>query len=170
MVEYLLLTENGERFFHYQRMGRDLLQMYITLIYQLIAISIRTGDRMVLRKYAQIIAYRRFNSGFRIEEIAGLLNSLEASITTTANPELVIAPIKREFNNYVSIAIQLVIDEIDGSFAILADQAPHAPSVGEKFPSLENRDEMKQILSQLEDTFYDSLEHLDGDLPFGPVI
>lgn len=170
MIESLLRSENKERFVHYQAMGRDLLQMYITLIYQLIAISIRTGDRMVLRKYAQIIAYRRFNSGFRIEEIAGLLNSLEATIIATANPELVPPNSKRKFNNYVSIAIQLVIDEIDESFAILANQAPHAPSLGEKFPSLENRDEMKQILSQLEDTFYDSLEHLDGDLPFGPVV
>jgi len=151
-------------------MGRDLLKMYITLIYQLIAISIRTGDRMVLRKYAQIIAYRRFNSGFKIEEIAGLLNSMETTINAAANPELTTSDSKREFNNFVSIAIQLVIDEIDESFARLLKQEPHAPAVGEKFPSLESTDEMKQIVSQLEDTFYDSLEHLDGDLPFGPVV
>lgn len=170
MLEYLLLPGHEERFVHYQAMGRDLLKMYITLIYQLIAISIRTGDRMVLRKYAQIIAYRRFNSGFKIEEIAGLLSSLETTITTTANSELATSDSKREFNNYVSIAIQLVIDEIDESFARLAKQEPHAPAIGEKFPSLESTDEMKQIVSQLEDTFYDSLEHLDGDLPFGPVV
>lgn len=170
MAKYLLLPENGERFFHYQAMGLDLLKMYLTLIYQLIAISIRTGDRMVLRKYAQIIAYRRFNSGFRIEEIAGLLNSLEKTITATASRELTSTNSRKKFTNYVSIAIQLVIDEIDESFAVLANQTPHVPVVGEKFPSLENREEMRQIVSQLEDTFYDSLEHLDGDLPFGPVV
>ncbi len=167
---YLLLPENAERFKHYQAMGRDLLKIYITLIYQLIAISIRTGDHMVLRKYAQIIAYRRFNSGFKIDEIADLLNFLETTITTRAYPDLNDPDSKRKFNNYVSIAIQLVIDEIDESFENLAKQTPRTHLVGEKFPSLENTDEMKQILSQLEDTFYDSLEHLDGDLPFGPVI
>ncbi len=170
VTENLLLSENAKRFIHYQAMGSDLLKMYITLIYQLIAISIRTGDRMVLRKYAQIIAYRRFNSGFNIDEIAGLLSILETTITTTAYQELVDPDSKRKFSNHVNIAIQLVIDEIDESFAILAKQTPRAPVVGEKFPSLENREEMKQILLQLEDTFYDSLEHLDGDLPFGPVI
>ncbi len=170
VIEHLILPENGERFSHYQAMGRKLLKMYITLIYQLIAISIRTVDRMVLRKYAQIIAYRRFNSGFKIEEIAGLLNTLETTIITTVNAELIASDSKRKFNNYVSIAIQLVIDEIDESFACLAKATPRAPAVGEKFPSLESTNEIKQILSQLEDTFYDSLEHLDGDLPFGPVV
>ena len=67
----------------------------------------------------------------------------------------------------VSIAIQLSIDEIEESFELFgSDQAGLVP-LPETMPSLQNVGNLKSIITELEDTFFDSLEHdLSKDLTF----
>jgi len=158
-MDYLYLNENLERFSNYRKMDKMVLKWYITMLYQLIATSIKVGDRILIRKYIQAIAYRRFKAGFKVEEPVAFLASFERIILS----ELLIDPeamdTKDQLFNAISISLQLSIDEMEESFETFEGQLEEITPLTEKGPSFTNESNLKQIISGLEDTFFDSIEH-----------
>jgi nucleoside-diphosphate-sugar epimerase len=158
MLDFVNLEENADRFANYRKMDKLVLKWYITMLYQLIATSIKVGDRILIRRYIQTIAYRRYSTGFLVHEPVDFLGQFERII----KEELLIDPettsTKDELFNAISIAIQLSIDEMEESFETFENQPPDMILLTEKGPSLQNVGNLKTIISGLEDTFFDSIE------------
>ena len=167
MVDHVYNLDNGQSFEHYRSMDKLVLKWYITMLYQLIATSIKVGDRILIRKYIQAIAYRRYNNGFSSKEVVAFLSAFEKIMLS----ELLIDPEAQETREQlftaVSIAIQMSIDEIEESFEIFEADSTGMVPLPEVMPSLQNVGNLKSIITDLEDTFFDSLEHdLSKDLAF----
>jgi len=167
MTEHVYREENRERLEHYLDMDKLVLKWYITMLYQLIATSIKVGDRILIRKYIQSIAVRRYKSGFRPDEVVSFLNDFEKIVYS----ELLIDPVTQQTREQlftaISIAIQLSIDEIEESFEIFKTDTSMLVQLPEAFPALQNVGNLKGIIADLEDTFFNSLEHdLSKDLEF----
>jgi nucleoside-diphosphate-sugar epimerase len=158
MLDFVLHEENAERFANYRKMENMVVKWYITMLYQLISTSIKVGDRILIRRYIQTIAYRRYKTGFPVNEVVDFLCQFERII----KKELLIDPetskTKDHLFNAISIAIQLSIDEMEESFETFEMQPPDMTPLTEKGPSLQNVGNLKQIISGLEDTFFDSIE------------
>jgi hypothetical protein len=167
MVDHVYSHDNGQAFGHYRSMDKLVLKWYITMLYQLIATSIKVGDRILIRKYIQAIAYRRFKSGFHSDEVVRFLSAFEKIMLS----ELLIDPEAQETREQlftaVSIAVQLSIDEMEESFELFESDTSGLMPLPEVMPSLQNVGNLKSIITDLEDTFFDSLEHdLSKDLAF----
>jgi len=158
MLDFVNRPENTDRFANYRKMEKLVLKWYITMLYQLIATSIKVGDRILIRRYIQTIAYRRFKTGFKVTEPVDFLTRFEKII----KEELLIDPetsnTKDQLFNAISISIQLSIDEMEESFEIFENQFQELTPLPERGPSLQNVGNLKQIISGLEDTFFDSIE------------
>ncbi len=164
MLTYVLSKENKFRFINYQKIEKNLLKWCITFIYQLIATTIKSKDRQLMQNYLQIITYRRFLEGFNVEEIITFLQTLVNIINSSLLSRAELKDMKQEIYDFITISMQLTIDEIEDYFEFLETQSPESLPDLKKLPSLINDEDIKRIIRQLEDTFYDVQEfHLDAD-------
>ena len=158
MTEHVYHEGNISRLQHYRSMDKLVLKWYITMLYQLIATSIKVGDRILIRKYIQAIAVRRFKTGFNVQEVVFFLEDFENIMKS----ELLIDPLSQEMRRQlftaISIAIQLSIDEMEESFEFFTSDASHLVQLPDVMPALSNVGNLKSIITDLESTFFDSLE------------
>ena len=167
MVNHVYRGPNHEDYSHYRDMDKLVLKWYLTMLYQLIATSIKVGDRILIRKYIQAIALRRFKTGFPASEVVKFLIDFEKIMLS----ELLIDPeaqkTREQLFTAVNIAIQLSIDEIEESFELFETDSAGIVQLPELLPSLQNVGNLKEVITDLEDTFFDSLESdLSRDLEF----
>jgi len=158
MVNHVYSEENLEEYKHYRDLDKLVLKWYLTMLYQLIATSIKVGDRILIRKYIQAIAIRRFKTGFPASEVVRFLTDFEKIMIS----ELLIDPEAQETREQlftaVTIAIQLSIDEIEESFELFGSDNAGMVQLPDLLPSLQNVGSLKEVITDLEDTFFDSLE------------
>ena len=158
MVGHVYSEENLERYKHYRDMDKLVLKWYLTMLYQLIATSIKVGDRILIRKYIQAIAIRRYKTGFPAREVVRFLTDFERIMIS----ELLIDPEAQETREQlftaITIAIQLSIDEIEESYELFESDSAGMMHLPELLPSLQNVGSLKEVITDLEDTFFDSLE------------
>ncbi len=167
MVDHIYSENKREEFEHYRAMDKLVVKWYLTMLYQLMATSIKVGDRILIRKYTQAIAVRRYKSGFPADEVVRFLSDFEKIMLS----ELLIDPEAQETREQlftaVSIGIQLSIDEIEESFEMFESDSAGLVQLPEFLPSLQNVGSLKKVITDLEDTFFDSLEHdLSRDIEF----
>ncbi len=158
MVSHVHIEQNLEEFRHYRDMDTLVLKWYLTMLYQLIATSIKVGDRNLMRKYIQAIALRRYKTGFPASEVVRFLGVFEKIMLS----ELLIDPEAQETRDQlftaINIAIQLSIDEVEESFELFESDRAGIVQLPELLPSLQNVGNLKEVITDLEDTFFDSLE------------
>jgi nucleoside-diphosphate-sugar epimerase len=158
MVDHVYNESNQVRYEHYRDLEKLVLKWYLTMLYQLIATSIKVGDRILIRKYIQAIALRRYKSGFSASEVVSFLSDFEKIILS----ELLIDPVAQETREQlftaVNIAIQLSIDEIEESFELFESDSTGLVQLPDMFPSIQNVGSLKEVITDLEDTFFNSLE------------
>ncbi|MFC2111974.1 NAD-dependent epimerase/dehydratase family protein [Bacteroidota bacterium] len=158
MVDHVYLEGNQEKYKHYRDLDKLVLKWYLTMLYQLIATSIKVGDRILIRKYIQAIALRRYKSGFNSGEVVSFLADFEKIMLS----ELLIDPEAQETREQlftaINIAIQLSIDEIEESFELFESDSAGIVQLPDILPSLQNVGNLKEVITDLEDTFFDSLE------------
>ncbi len=158
MVSHVNSDQNLEKYTHYRAMETLALKWYLTMLYQLIATSIKVGDRILIRKYIQAIALRRYKTGFPVREVVQFLTEFEKTMLS----ELLIDPEAQETREQlftaVNIAIQLSIDEIEESYEMFESDTAGMVQLPELLPSLQNVGNLKEVITDLEDTFFDSLE------------
>ncbi len=167
MVDHIYSEDNRGKYKHYMSMDKLVVKWYITMLYQLVATSIKVGDRILIRKYIQVIAVRRYKSGFPVDEVVRFLADFEKIMLS----ELLIDPEAQETREQmftaVSIAIQLSIDEIEESFEMFESDNASLVQLPDLIPSLQNVGSLKGVITDLEDTFFDTLEHdLSRDIEF----
>lgn len=133
IIEEVIKPENEHRFPNYRKMYRELLKWYITLNYQLVAVSVKSRDRSIIPIYAREIAFKRYMDGFKAEEVKDMMfiigKIMKESLLT--RPEL--KGSKRQVDDYIILTSQLAADEFEDAYEILEDQHP------------EHRDSLKDI-------------------------
>lgn len=160
MLQHILSPENKFYFRHYQKMKEKNLKWFISFLYQLIAVTIRTKNRQLMQDYVKIITYYRFLEGFKVEELLEFSDTLFMIITNTLLTKLENQEMKQEIYSYINIIMQLTADEIEDYYEFLETQPPGLLPEAGQLPSLENSEDIKRITRQLEDTFFYSLDYI----------
>lgn len=165
MLDFINQKNNADYFPNYLKMDPLVLKWYIIMLYQLIATSIKIGDRILIRKYIQAIAYRRFKEGFSINEPVDFLTNFEHQILSELNIDPNAKEVRDLLFSSVSISIQMCIDEMEESFEIFESQPEDLTKITDTGINFQNVGNLKQIISNLEDTFFGSIEQdLSQDL------
>jgi nucleoside-diphosphate-sugar epimerase len=161
MIEFIYQKEWISAFKNYTSFDRAVTKWYTTMLYQLMATSIKINDRIIVRRYAQAIAYRRFKSGFKADEIVRFLVHFEKIILSELLMDIEAQKTKEQLFNAINIFTQLMIDEIEESFELFSEQKNELQlqSLTDKLPTFQHAGNLKQIISDLENTFFDSMEH-----------
>jgi hypothetical protein len=165
MFDFINLKDNIDYFPNYQKMDPMVLKWYITMLYQLVATSIKVGDRILVRKYIQAVAFRRFKEGFSVSEPVDFLTNFEHIILSELNIDPNAKEIRDMLFSSVSISIQMCIDEMEESFEVFESQSDDMTKITDTGVNFQNVGNLKQIISNLEDTFFGSIEQdLSQDL------
>lgn len=160
MLQHVMSPENKFYLPHYQKMNEKTLKWFISFLYQLIAVTIRTKNRQLIQDYVKIITYHRFLEGFKVPEIIEFSNIFFTIISNALLTRLENQEMKQEIINYVNILMQLTTDEIEDYYEFLETQPPDVFPKVEQLPSLENSEDVKRIQRQLEETFFYSMDYV----------
>jgi len=155
IIEKILLPENKSCYLNYQIMDEKLIKWHITLIYQLVITGVRTRDRMLLRNYAQIISYRRFIEGFKVDEVATCMLSIGEVISKALNEHPELTNMEQRIYDYITMTFQLAVDEIEDSYERIANQPQEVINAVDKASILSSTTDLERIVLELEDICQD---------------
>jgi len=154
MVSYVCQENYRCRFRHYQMMEKNVLERYTVLLFQLIAITMKTMNRQLLKNYLQLITATRYASGFDFEEISEFIDTMVKMIISYMLREKSInKKDKQEICSYINFIEQITIDELKDYYEQLSkkQKSQDAKSFEE---SIFNSDVgLQRITNQLEDVF-----------------
>jgi len=108
--------KDKELYLHYQFMNSDYLLWYISVIFNLIITSVRTGNRLSLVNYAHSLAVMRKKEGFSPTEVSqALVDAGEIIINKLISlPEL-----EKHIgliHDTIGLSVQIMVDEIQDTF------------------------------------------------------
>jgi nucleoside-diphosphate-sugar epimerase len=158
IIQYLMAPEHQSRFPKYQKMDKELLKWYVTLIYELAATTVRTRNRTMMRNYGQTIAYRRFVEGFEVKEVCDAMNSIGEIIAEMLRSRVEMKDIEQRLYDHITMTFQLAVDEIEDSYELIVARSPEFMEQIEKVPALVNTTDLERVVHQLEDISQDVLE------------
>ncbi|HUV29718.1 MAG TPA: NAD(P)-dependent oxidoreductase [Acidobacteriota bacterium] len=158
MLKFILAPANAGRLNRYQRMDKDLLKWYVTLVYQLVATVVRTRDRTLMRNYAEVIAYRRFVEGFEVREVCDFLMSIGDMMREALEPRSELRDMPQRVYDHITMTFQLAVDEIEDSYEFLAAQTPEYLQRLREVPLPTHSGDLERIVHQLEDICQDMFE------------
>ncbi len=156
IIEKILLPENKSCYLNYQAMDEKLIKWHVTLIYQLITTGVRTRDRMLLRNYAQIISYRRFIEGYKVDEVANCMLSIGEVISDALKEHPEMEKMEQRIYDYITMTFQLAVDEIEDSFERIATQPQEVIDAVDKASILSSTTDLERIVLELEDICQDN--------------
>lgn len=121
IVEAVSSPENAGRFCRYADMERDELRWFITLLYQVLATSVRTRDRRLVRRYARMIAVRRKREGFTAAQVQDFLATVGGIIGESLRIRPELADLSQQIHDNVSLSFQLALDGVEDAFERMQD-------------------------------------------------
>ena len=144
--------ENANRFSNYTKMSGETLRWFINLKYHVLITTIQNRDRKAMRNYAQLLAYNRYRQGFRSNQICDLIMVSGEFICERLNQEPELRKYKQEIYDYVTLNLQLAMDEIEETYEqlVLQKDADETDRIPMDF--LIDEKKIQQIVRQLEDT------------------
>jgi len=108
----LMHPGNQHRFSFYQSMPPEDLRWYINVVYNHLLTSVRHGDRSIMITFARDLSHRRMQENVSLEELCGALAVTRDIITRGLYDNKQLANIKLLVHDYITLAIQLALDEI----------------------------------------------------------
>lgn len=156
---FLSLPHHQTRFCDYQKMDPDVLKWYLALLFQVTATGVRTNDRMFIRNYAQIIAYRRYEEGFECIQVCDFLTSMGRIITLLLLVKAGLKDMKQYVYDYIDLSFQLAADEVEDTFELLESRSPEFLEKVKKLDFLTESGDLERMVRQLEDICQDDLEN-----------
>ncbi|MEN8153960.1 MAG: NAD(P)-dependent oxidoreductase [Acidobacteriota bacterium] len=127
---------------NYKKMDRANLERDIEFFIQLLAVSVRTRDRMILLDYGRKLAYKRNSEGFTREEVSLAVTEMGKIILKKISEDKDLKVNKQDIYDLISITLQMTVDEIADSFEkVLLKQS---------IDSVYNRDEIEKRIDDLE--------------------
>jgi nucleoside-diphosphate-sugar epimerase len=116
LLAYVREPAQAERFRVYQAMDPEALGWFVTLILEVLRTAVRTRDRQLLRRYAQVIAARRRQEGFTCEEVVDFVTTVGRVVTASlrARPDLV--GMEQQIHDHITLGFQLAADGVEDVF------------------------------------------------------
>jgi len=131
----------------YRKMRRENIERDIEFFIQLLAVSVRTRDRMVLLEYARTLAFIRNKEGFTLEEVSIVVTEMGKIILKEIGDDKELKVKKQDIYDLISITLQMTLDEIADSFEKI--------SLKKNVEADYDRDEIEERIKELE-TFYNT--------------
>lgn len=118
LTERIMSQQNQERFPAYQKMEGDKLSWYLGILFNLLKVSVRTGDRLSVSNYARFIASIRIHEGFKLEEVVDLYQSLSQIVINNLLAQSTLLDLEQRIRDDIDLTIQMAIDEIEDAYEI----------------------------------------------------
>jgi len=118
-LQYLVTApENESRFPSYQKMETEKLAWYFGILFNLLKVSVRTGDRLAMANYARFIASIRIHEGFNLAEVVDVYQSLSDIVIHNLLTQSTIRNLERRIRDDIDLTIQMAIDEVEDAYDI----------------------------------------------------
>ncbi len=114
----IFASENHSRFPSYQKMEPEKLAWYLGILFNLLKVSVRTGDRLSMANYGRFIASIRIHEGFKLEEVIDVYQSLSNIVIQTLLEQSSVRDIEQRIRDDIDLTIQMAIDEIEDAYDI----------------------------------------------------
>ena len=157
LVEIVVDPRNSERFCNYHALDRESLQWFTRLLYQVLVISVRTCDRQFLRHYAQLIATRRREEGFAVDQVQDFLATVGHTVVEALRVSENLVGLEQAIHDHVGLAFQLTADSVEDAYEALAQPLPETL---QRYRTLElpsSPGDLERLVHQLEETCSDVL-------------
>lgn len=113
ILTYLLSPENKYRFPHYQQMKKNTLRWYVKFIYQIVTAIVRSGDRLLIRNYAEIIARQRYLENFDSNEVGNAFISIGNIIARHLKNLPKLNHLQQTIYDQINMTFQLAADVVE---------------------------------------------------------
>ncbi|MCP5102662.1 MAG: NAD-dependent epimerase/dehydratase family protein [bacterium] len=143
----VLNPANSSHFPNYRKMDKNTLDWHAGIIYQLLTSSVRNNDRMLLLDYVRDISNIRFREGYSAREVSKALSDIGDIISSKLYQEPELKELDMEVHDYITMTVQLMIDEVEDAFETFEKQVSIAKE--KELTDIEER------INQME-TFYKS--------------
>ncbi len=127
-----------------------IVHKYVRLLYQLIVTVIKTRDRPMMRQYAKTIAFLPSVGGFGKRVSSHCLFVIGNIISEKLRSLPEFRQKRPKVDDYITMTIQLAIDQIEDRFELLTFQSPKLLDDFGKMPLHENSRYIEDIIHQLE--------------------
>jgi len=149
VIEKLFTPEVENTLQSYRKMQKVNLERDIEFFIQLLAVSVRTSERMVLLEYARKLAFLRSREGFSVDEVSIAIIEMGKIILNRISSDDDLKVRKQDIYDLISITLQMTVDEIADSFEKI--------SLKKNITSVYDRDEIEGRIEELE-AFYNISE------------
>ena len=122
LQDLILKAEDPERFLSYRKMEPEKLAWYLGIVFNLLKVSVRTGDRLSMSNYARFIASIRIHEGFKLTEVVDVYQSLSDLVIQHLLEFDSVKHLEQRIRDDIDLTIQMAIDEIEDAYDIA--QAP----------------------------------------------
>ncbi len=122
IIAFVTDPAQARRFSAYNELDHETLRWYMLLILEVLRVAVRTRDRQLLRRYAQVIAARRRQEGFDCAQVLDLLATIGRLVTETLRGRAELAGMDQQIHDHVTLGFQLAADGVEDVF-----EAPEIP-------------------------------------------
>lgn len=157
IIEEIMSPPNAHRFPNYRKMDREFLRWYVSMHYHLITASVRNRDRAIITNYMKVIAHKRYIEGFSSQEVRDLIFLTARTMKDFLLARKELKDARQRVDDYIILTAQFAADELEDNYEMLKSQAPMDVPVVQKTESLVSIENIKQIITGLEDIFADSV-------------
>ncbi|MCF7823171.1 MAG: NAD(P)-dependent oxidoreductase [Candidatus Marinimicrobia bacterium] len=123
--ELISQSSNGDRFPSYQEMDSEKLAWYLGILFNLLKVSVRTGDRLSMANYARFIASIRIHEGFKLEEVVDVYRSLSQIVIENLLTYDPVRDLEQRIRDAIDLTIQMAIDEIEEAYETAREITPY---------------------------------------------
>jgi nucleoside-diphosphate-sugar epimerase len=116
LFNYIISPENEDKFDKYRFLKSKDIQSHLNALYNLLLATIRSGDKSLIIKYIDEIAFERYSAGFKAKIICNKLKFLKTLILNEFLSKQEFKPIKQEIHDNIILTIQLAQDEVEDIF------------------------------------------------------
>ncbi len=116
VVDHVLREEHHEEFATYRRMDPLRFSQDVTMVYQVLCVSVRTKDRMSLLEYARQVAQARCREGFPFAEVRRVIETIGKTIEEELASRLELKGMEQEVYDEITLTFQLVADESETAY------------------------------------------------------
>ena len=116
VVDHVLREDHREEFATYRRMDPLRFRQDVTMVYQVLCVSVRTKDRMSLLEYARQVAQARCREGFPFAEVRRVIETIGKTIEEELASRLELKGMEQEVYDEITLTFQLVADESETAY------------------------------------------------------
>lgn len=116
---------NASKFPGYQKMPSETLSWYLGILFNLLSVSLRTGDRLSMANYARFNASIRIHEGFSLEEVSSLYSAMSDIVIQFLSNHEKLTDLGPRIQDDIGLTIQMALDEIEDAFELAQKKTPY---------------------------------------------